>query len=420
MTPSPQVFACTPNPANPQALIRSLALPTFGLALAISVLTTYAPVLLREMTTSGTAIGLAIGGEGFFALFLPLLVGGLSDRTPATRFGRRLPYAIAAAPLIAATLILVPFSSSYLATVILIALFFIAYNIYTPPYGALYGDLIPPKYLGRAQGSQALMRGAGLGVALVGGGVLLALWTPLPFLVGGFAIVAVTTIFVLAVRKPAQERAKCMVEPEKLRELLGNHPQLRNFVAANALWELSFAGLKTFIVLYIVEGLGKSVMVASALIGVVAGAYLVAAPVTGRLTERFGLARLLRWSAWAYGIGLCIAAATDSLTFLIIGLPGVAFLGAVLLTLPYGLLLRLTPPGSEGAASGLFGFSRGLGGILGPIIVGVAIDAFRPAFAGTDGYGVMWIVVGIPILLSLRFLPVVDDTPAVEEEPALA
>jgi MFS family permease len=410
-----RVFACTPNPANPEALIRSLALPTFALALAISVLTTYAPVLLREMTASGTAIGLAIGAEGAFALLLPIAVGELSDRTPATRLGRRLPYAIAAAPIIALSLVLLPFSGSYGPTLLLIALFFIAYNVYMPPYNALYGDLIPAKYYGRAQGSQALMRGLGLGAALVGGGVLLAVWTPLPFLIGAVAVLAVTAVFVLAVRKPARERVKCMAEPEKLRQLLRDHQPLRSFLLANALWELSFTGLKTFIVLFLVDGLGQSVGMASALMGVVAGAYVVAALVTGRLSDRLGLGRVLRLSAWFYGIGLCIAGALDSLAPLLVGLPVVAFFGAVLLTLPYGLLLRLTPRGSEGAAAGLFGFSRGLGGVLGPILVGLAIDVFGPFFESTNGYGVMWIAIGVPILVSLRFLPRTDETSPVGE-----
>jgi MFS family permease len=415
-----RVFAGTPNPANPAALIRSLALPTFGLALAVSVLTTYAPVLLRDMTSSGAAIGLAIGAEGAFALLLPIAVGELSDRTPVTRLGRRLPYAIAAAPIIALSLVLVPFAGSYVPTLLLIALFFIAYNVYMPPYNALYGDLLPAKYYGRAQGSQALMRGLGLGAALVGGGVLLALWTPLPFLIGAVAVVAVTTVFVLAVRRPARERVKCVAPPENLRQLLRDHRPLRSFVLANALWELSFAGLKTFIVLFLVDGLGQSVAMASALIGVVAGAYVVAALVTGRLSDRLGLGRVLRLSAWFYGIGLTIAAALDSLLPFLVGLPVVAFFGAVLLTLPYGLLLRLTPRGSEGAAAGLFGFSRGLGGVLGPILVGLAIDVFGPFFGSTNGYGVMWIAIGIPILVSLRFIPRTDESPVGEAALAAA
>jgi Na+/melibiose symporter-like transporter len=103
-------------------LLRTLSLPTFGLALAVAVLTTYAPVLLGKTTDSGAAIGLAIGGEGLFALFLPVLVGTISDRTHS-RLGRRLPYAVFAAPLLALPLVLLPFSSSYAGTVALVSLF---------------------------------------------------------------------------------------------------------------------------------------------------------------------------------------------------------------------------------------------------------------------------------------------------------
>ena len=76
---------------NPAGFLWRLALPTFALALAMSVLTTYAPLLLGEATSSASAIGLAIGAEGLFALFLPLLVGSLSDRT-STRLPRARSY----------------------------------------------------------------------------------------------------------------------------------------------------------------------------------------------------------------------------------------------------------------------------------------------------------------------------------------
>jgi hypothetical protein len=64
----------------------------------------------------------------------------------------------------------------------------------------------------------------------------------------------------------------------------------------------------------------------------------------------------------------------------------------------------MTPAGAEGALSGLFGFSRALGAVLGPIVVGVAIDVLGPVFPSTNGYGAMWVAIGAPILLSLPFL----------------
>ena len=87
----------------------ALALPTFALALGISVLTTYAPLLLGEATSSAGAIGIAVGAEGAFALFLPLLIGSLSDRTES-RFGRRIPYALIGVPLLVVPLAILPFA----------------------------------------------------------------------------------------------------------------------------------------------------------------------------------------------------------------------------------------------------------------------------------------------------------------------
>lgn len=400
-------------PVDLGRLLRTLALPTFGLAFAISVLTTYGPVLLREFTGSETAIGFAIGGEGVFALFLPLIVGGLTDRTE-TRFGARLPYVLAAAPPLAIAIALLPFSGSYGAAVALIFLFFVAYFVYYPPYRALFADLVPESHYGRAQGDQGVMRGLGLGAALLAGGLLLSVWTPLPFVLAAVAVLATSAVLVREIRGRATGDVACCLPygtkgtAQSVRRLLRERPELRAYVAANALWEFSLVGLKAFIVLYVIEGLGHSVTVATGVIGVVAGAYVVAALGVGRVADRIGLYRLLRIALWVYGIGLVVGGFPTTITPMLIGLPIVALGGAVLMTLPYGLLMSMMPEGSEGAVSGLYGFSRGLGGILGPIGVGAAIELGRPLFASTNGFAAMWPAIGIPILLSLTLLPVME------------
>jgi uncharacterized ion transporter superfamily protein YfcC len=50
-----------------------LGLPTFGLALGITVVTTYVPLLAQQFTSSTTVIGLVIGAEGLVALVVPLV-----------------------------------------------------------------------------------------------------------------------------------------------------------------------------------------------------------------------------------------------------------------------------------------------------------------------------------------------------------
>ncbi len=404
----------------------ALALPTFALALGISVLTTYAPLLLGEATSSAGAIGLAVGAEGAFALFLPLLVGSLSDRTQS-RFGRRIPYALVGVPLLVAPLVILPFAHGYAETVALVSLFFVGYHVYYPPYQALFAELVPSSHQGRAQGWQGAMRGLGLGVALVAGGLLLSVWTPLPFLLAAGAAVLATVVLVREIggeeRSAPVAAVRSLPGPGVL-TLLRQRADVRAFVAANALWELSFMGLKTFIVLFVVKGLGESVGTASAVMGVVAGAYVIAAFGAGRLADRMGVHRLMRISVWIYGAGLLFGAGLGSLNTFLIGLPFIALAGAVVMTLPYGILAGMTPPGAEGALSGLFGFSRALGAVLGPIVVGVAIDVLAPVFPSTNGYGAMWIAIGAPILLSLPFLAALraeEPEPVVEHgEPVVA
>ena len=405
----------------------ALALPTFALALGISVLTTYAPLLLGEATSSAGAIGIAVGAEGAFALFLPLLIGSLSDRTQS-RFGRRIPYALIGVPLLVAPLAILPFAHGYAETVALVSLFFIGYHIYYPPYQALFAELVPTTHQGRAQGWQGVMRGLGLGVALVAGGLLLSVWTPLPFLLAAAAAVLATVVLV----REVHGKSAAPVAPKSdvpripgpgVFRLVRERPDVRAFVAANALWELSFMGLKTFIVLFVVKGLGESVGTASAVMGVVAGAYVIAAFGAGRLADAVGVHRLMRVSVWVYGVGLLVGAGLSSFGSFLIGLPLIALAGAVVMTLPYGILVGMTPAGAEGALSGLFGFSRALGAVLGPIVVGVAIDVLAPVFPATNGYGAMWIAIGAPILLSLPFLHALktEEPEAVEAaEPVVA
>jgi len=386
-------------------LLVLLALPTFGLALAISALTTFGPVILIKLAESPTVVGALIGGEGALALVVPIAAGTISDRLPPSPLGRRLPFVLLGAPLAAAALVLLPFSSSIGIAAAAVLVFFVGYYIYYPPYRALYADLLPRRLYARAQAGQAIARGAGLGFALLLGGLLLGLWQPLPFLIAA-GILALTTIALLPVFR-LQSRCNngtLPYEPASLRQILLKSPGLRVFSVVNALWEFSFAGLKSFIVLYVVRGLGLSAAVASAVIAVVAVAYIVGAPLAGWLADRYGLVRVLRLASLVYGVGLLIGALPHTLPPLLIGLPVVALAGAIVLTLPQALAFTLAPVGSEGAAAGLQDFSRGVGVVLGPIAVGVAIGISEPLFTSTHGYASMWPVIGLPVLLAAFLL----------------
>jgi MFS family permease len=390
-------------------LLVLLGLPTFGLALAISVLTTFGPVILIHLTHSPTAVGALIGLEGAFALVVPLASGAISDRLPPSPLGRRLPFVLLGAPLAAAGLVLLPFSSSTGIAGAAVLVFFVGYYIYYPPYRALYADLLPRALYARAQAGQAIARGAGLGAALLAGGLLLGVWQPLPFLIAACMLAATTVALLPVFRLQSRCRNSTLPYlPASLRRVVLENPKLRVFALVNALWEFSFAGLKSFIVLYVVRGLGRSPAVASGVIAVVAVAYIVGAPLAGWLADRYGLLRVLRLTSLVYGAGLLFGAVPDTLTPLLIALPVIALAGAIVLTLPQALAFTLAPVGSEGVAAGLQDFSRGVGVVLGPIAVGAAVGVSRPVFSSTHGYASMWLVVGLPLLLAAILLRPLD------------
>jgi MFS family permease len=57
-----------------------LGLPTFAMALSITTVSTYLPVVARQFTSSTIVIGLLIAGEGVMALWIPIIAGSWSDR----------------------------------------------------------------------------------------------------------------------------------------------------------------------------------------------------------------------------------------------------------------------------------------------------------------------------------------------------
>src|SRR5918911_1462936 len=90
-------------PKRSRHIVALLGIPTLALALAVTMVTTYLPVVARSFIGSSVVIGVIVGIEGLLALWLPLVVGTWSDRL-RTRLGGRLPFLLAAAPVAMAAL----------------------------------------------------------------------------------------------------------------------------------------------------------------------------------------------------------------------------------------------------------------------------------------------------------------------------
>jgi Na+/melibiose symporter-like transporter len=238
-----------------------LALPTTALALAITMVSTYLSEVTRRYTLNTALIGVIIGSEGIMALWIPLLAGAWSDQL-RTKIGGRLPFVLAGTLPAAIAVGLIGFMGSLGTVALVAAVFFAFYFVAYEPYRAMYPDLIDEEQVaGRAQSTQAVARGLGTGLALLGGGLLLSIARPLPFVVAALVLVAAIGAFVTLLLRHGlpEQRGKGGEGPRqvarRLPGLLRRHPALRTYLIANALWELTLASLKAFIVLYLTLGL---------------------------------------------------------------------------------------------------------------------------------------------------------------------
>jgi MFS family permease len=396
-------------------LIWSLGIGAFGLAWSITTVAAYLPPILEKYTDSSTLIGLVLAAEGVFAFFLPLLVGPMSDATQMS-LGRRRPFMVLALGPMAVSLALVAFMHSFIGTALALFAFFFAYYIYEPPYRGLYPDLLPDTYFGRAQGVQHLFRGAALGGALVGGGFLLHVWEPFPFvLAAGITLLACGAV-VLLVREPPAGPPRY----ERLRTFLAapwrvvrRDRTVRRFLIANTAWEATFAGMRTFVVLYIIRGLDESLYVSSTVLGVVAAGYVLAAALASRFGDTWGLGNVILGASVVYGLGLLSAgfATTWHWWYYALIFP-VAMAGGTVMTLAWGLLFKVIPPTDRGTITGLATTTKGIGLIVGPLLAGAAIDLSGGYLSSTDGYAALWPAVALPVLAVIPLVISLADAEA--------
>ena len=398
-----------------RGLIWSLGLGAFGLAWSITTVAAYLPPVLSEFTDSRTLIGLVLAAEGAFAFFLPLLVGPMSDSTQLP-LGRRRPFMLLALGPMAFCLALLPFMPSLQAAALALFGFFFAYYVYEPPYRGLYPDKLPDQVFGRSQGVQHLYRGLALGGALVGGGFLLSVWEPFPFLLAaGVTFLACGGVVVLV----HEERAPT-AQYERFREMLAapwrvvlRERNVRRFLIANAAWEATFAGMRTFVVLYIIKGLDQPLYVSSTVLAVVALGYVVAALLAGRWGDEFGIGNVILGASVVYGFGLLVAGFAHQWHWWYYGLIApVAMAGGTVMTLAWALLFKVMPATGRGTITGLATTTKGIGLIVGPLAVGAAIDIFHRYFESTDGYAAMWPVVAIPVLAVIPLVALLAEAEA--------
>jgi MFS family permease len=112
-----------------------------------------------------------------------------------------------------------------------------------------------------------------------------------------------------------------------------------------------------------------------------------------------------------YGIGLLAPAFTqEPWVFPVVLAGGIA--AVTVMTLPFALLMELLPPRDHGAGSALFGVSRGIGLLAGPLLAGGGIALLDGVFEETRGYGFVFVFASACVLATLALLGRLTPRPA--------
>lgn len=176
--------------------------------------------------------------------------------------------------------------------------------------------MVPDRVSGRSRTAASAWRFAGLGAALIGGGFLFDLWEPAVFLAAAAAVVTGTLVLLRAVwpwrghalapSPPGTRGLRSMAAP--LRE-----PGVALVLGATLLWNLALQGLKAFVVLFFVAGLGRSASFVSGVVFPLVAVGLVAVlPWAGGVADRVGHRPVLAVASTVYGAGLLGAGLSHS------------------------------------------------------------------------------------------------------------
>ena len=381
---------------------------TLGSTAGQTVMVALLPVLLDRYTDSATLIGFAIGGEGIVAILVPYWIGAASDHLPerlANRFGRRTFFLLLMAPLLAASVAIAPFLNGFWSIAAAAFVFFLALHGYLAPLWALMVDEVAPERYGRVQGVRGALHSIGLAFGLVAGGLLFALWEPLPFILAGVLILVTTAITYYTsprTRTPGHEGDASDVF--KLWRRLKGRPAVSWMLVANSLWSAGVDGIRPYIFLFATIVLGINVAETSLLLVVIVAGLGIGALVLGNLGDRYGHAKLLAVGGTVTGVamlgGIFVRDVPGAVALLLFAGLG----AATLISLPYPLYARLAGGQGVGRDTGLYIVTMGFGRIVAPVLIGIAIDLARPMMPETRGYPVMWPIAGVLTLLGILAL----------------
>jgi MFS family permease len=406
------------------SFLRMLVISLLGFALTFSSNIQDPPLMTYKVRQLTNLPNTALGFLGFIGLLVAMLVqpiiGVFSDRA-RTRLGRRLPFIIGGAFLIALSLFLLAAAPALWVLLIGVILIQFSSNILQGPWQALIPDLVPEAQHGTASSLKATMDIIATVVAGLVAGILLGtlgqkLWGANAVYVAAAAPVVVFILFIILTGLWAREplsAASADVASRSVGEALRKafyvnfreNPLFGWWFANRILFWGAFIAINTFLINYLVDVIHFDQAGAQGFYGqikvILGGALVVLALLAGWLSDRFGRKPVMLIS------GLVAFAGTLLLLFVrekpliilagaIIGMAIGAFLSA-----NWALATDIVPRQEAARYLGIANIATCIGSGGARLLGGVLIDPINHALGSTSsGYLLLFAIAAVCFLAS--------------------
>lgn len=176
----------------------------FASSLLWSIYNSFVPLILQDFIEKASIIGLIMTIDNLFGVIFQPFFGAMSDHTK-TRFGKRMPYIMIAAPLCAGLFFFIPQMPTLVTLMAIVIVFNFGMSVWRAPIVALMPDLTPARHWSKANGVINLMGGVASIIAfLIGGKIANSYGRSATFGMGSIVmLIAVITLFIF-VKEPTK------------------------------------------------------------------------------------------------------------------------------------------------------------------------------------------------------------------------
>jgi len=376
----------------------------FGLAAVSPVYNTFVPILLHNAGLSASLVAFVMTWDNWINIVIPWWAGRESDRR-WTRIGRRKPWILVGA-ILALTFVLIPLAGALPAMLFALFLTSLGLAIARAPGLALLGDLFPARTRSVASGVINVFGGLGAVLALFGSGFLFDIGPALPFFFAGALLFVGSGVLLWGVQERQESHADAPLAED------GFWMQLKALVQGNRSgWLLllaiffSFSGFnaaETWLSSYAHFSLGITEAQLPLYMAIFAGTLLLAAIPSGMLASHWGRKHMA--IAGMIALTMLLAAGlfvrSPLALALLLAPAGAAWAPILVNTLP--LLYDVGGGQKMGSLTGLYYVSASLAAVLGPQVVGWAVDASGGSYQAVWGIAAVFMALGAAVLVKVR------------------